>query len=147
MVIFFRVARLVASHLLAQILRKPWVVPIIDFDADEIGIVRVLAKQRVDRVGVEVGVPRKPLDRARLAERRDGQFERPLGQRLRFLVPRAVEPFERLDRRRRVVLQAAKNHQAIGRRASDLAFGDLEFAPDAVKVDFVLDELLDRILD
>src|SRR5215472_19054962 len=95
--------------------RKPWIVAPVRFHDHR--IVWLLVPQKfIDGVLLPAGVPVGPQFRSFLSDRRAQQCQTASAQRLRFLHPRDVKTFERLDRFRCRVLHPLKDDQSVPRR-------------------------------
>src|SRR5215831_3744402 len=99
----------------------------------------LLAQKFIDGVLLAAGVPVGPQFRSFLADRGAQQCQTARAQGLRFLHPRNVETFERLDRFRCRVLHPLKDNQSIPRRHNAIV-KNLEMSADAEALDLGLDQ-------
>src|SRR5690606_24811981 len=113
---------------------------------NEIGVALAVTKQLFNRVRRLVGIPAK-VEGGIASKSRNRQFNRTLGQRLRFVAPEAIEPLQRLDARRRVVLEAAKDNQAVRLRANDLPLCDAKVFSEPVFVYLIFKQLFRGVLN
>src|SRR5262249_38094327 len=97
---------------------------------DHCNVWLLLAQKFIDGVLLPAWVPVGPQFRSFLANRGAQQWQTASAQRLRFLHPRDVETFERLDRFRCRVLHPLKDNQSIPRRHNAIV-KDLEMSADA----------------
>src|SRR5215472_3769065 len=95
--------------------RKPRIVAPVRFHDHRI-VWLLLAQELIDGVLLPAWVPVGPQLRAFLSDRGAQQCQTARTQGLRFLHPRNVETFERLDRFRCRVLHSLKDNQSIPRR-------------------------------
>src|SRR5215467_5202438 len=90
--------------------RKPWIVAPVRFHDHRI-VWLLLPQKFIDGVLLPAGVPVGPKFRAFLSDRGAQQCQTASAQGLRFLHPRDVETFKRLDRFRCRVLHPLKDNQ------------------------------------
>src|SRR5262249_17420859 len=94
--------------------RKPWIVtPVRVYD--HCIVWALLAQKFINGILLPAWVPVGPKFRSFLADRGAQQCQTARAQRLRFLHPRDVQTFERLDRFRCRVLHPLKDNQSIPR--------------------------------
>src|SRR5215469_4219061 len=115
--------------LLFEDIRKPRIVAPVRFHDHRIGWL-LLAQKFINSVLLPAGVPVGPQFRSFLSDRGAQQCQTARTQGLRFLHPRNVETFERLDRFRCRVLHPLKDNQSIPRRHNAIV-KDLEVSADA----------------
>src|SRR5215469_15619250 len=104
----------------------------------------LLTQELINRVLLPAGFPVGPQFRSFLSDRRAQQCQTARAQGLRFLHPRDVETFERLDRFRGRVLHPLKDNQSIPRRHNAIV-KDLEVSADAEALDLRLDQPFRRL--
>src|SRR5215469_18324254 len=104
----------------------------------------LLTQEFIDGVLLPAGVPVGPQFRSFLSDRRAQQCQTASAQRLRFLHPRDVETFKRLDRFRCRVLHPLEDDQSIPRRHNAI-MKNLEVSADAQALDFRLDQPFRRL--
>jgi len=132
-----------------QFRREPVVVAPVGLNHHGVGWKVRAPEKLVDRVGLQLRVPREPQLGAGLADRRAKQPERGRRQAAGLLDPRHVVALQRLDAFRRVVLHPDEVDLAAAGRPDHLV-EDLE-ARDVELPDLVLDQALgavpQRLLD
>src|SRR6516164_3552387 len=123
--------------------RKPRIVAPVRFH-DHCIVWLLLAQKFIDGVLLPAGVPVGPQFRSFLSGRGAQQCQSSRAQGLRFLHPRDVETFERLDRFRCRVLHPLKDNQSIPRRHNSI-MKDLEVSADAQALNLRLDQPFRRL--
>ncbi len=107
---------------------------------------RAAAEQLVHRVALAGRVPREPQLRPRLAQGRAQQVQAADRQGLRLLDPGDVVALQRLDALGGVVLHALED-DAAAPRPQDAVGQHPEVAAEAQRLDLVLDQPLDRLVE
>src|SRR5215470_4136221 len=123
--------------------RKPRVVAPVRFHNHRI-VWLLLPQKFIDGILLPAWVPVGPQFRSLLADRGAQQCQTARAQGLRFLHPRDVETFERLDRFRCRVLHPLKDNQSIPRRHNAIV-KDLEVSANAQALDLRLDQPFRRL--
>src|SRR6516165_12054929 len=123
--------------------RKPRIVAPVRFHDHRI-VWLLLAQKFIDGVLLPAWVPVGPQFRSFLSDRGAQQCHAARTHGLRFLHPRDVETFERLDRFRRRVLHPLEDNQSIP-RCHNAIVKDLEVSADAKALDLGLDQPFRRL--